>query len=204
MIGCPDSDSQAKRVRDVVSMMGDPKKTFLCGQLGTGNAVKISNNYLSGTFLLAIAESMAIGIRSGVDKNVLAEVIRNSSGNSWMGEHMQPVPGILPTAPSSNHYKPGFRHALMVKDLTLGIEAGRKHGIAPTMAETAVEVSKKAAKDPRTEVSGRPDCTAPNLTESRHVTLHPCISLLPMVNKGLLKDLIAWIALTAHGRSNGA
>jgi 3-hydroxyisobutyrate dehydrogenase len=83
-------------------MMANPDKIFFCGELGNGLAAKISNNYLSGTFLVAIAEAMAIGIRSGVDKNVLAEVIRNSSGNSWMGEHLMPVPGILPDAPSSN------------------------------------------------------------------------------------------------------
>ena len=133
--------------------MGNPDKIFLCGQLGTGLAAKISNNYLSGTFLVAIAEAMAIGIRSGVDKNKLARVISNSSGMSWMGEHMMPVPDILPDAPSSNGYKPGFRHELMVKDMTLGIEAGKKHGIEPTMASTAVAACKKASEDPRCEVS---------------------------------------------------
>lgn len=153
MIGCPDSDPHASRARQVVSMMANPDKIFFCGELGNGLAAKISNNYLSGTFLVAIAEAMAIGIRSGVDKNVLAEVIRNSSGNSWMGEHLMPVPGILPDAPSSNGYKPGFRHELMVKDMTLGIEAAKKHGIKPTMASTAVEHCKNAAKDPRCAVS---------------------------------------------------
>ena len=152
MIGCPDSDPKAKQIRDITSMMGNPNKIFLCGQLGNGLAAKISNNYLSGTFLVAISEAMAIGIRSGVDKNVLATVISNSSGMSWMGEHMNPVPGIIPEAPSSNDYKPGFRHELMVKDMTLGIEAGKKHGIEPTMANTAVKACKTASKDPRCEV----------------------------------------------------
>ena len=155
MIGCPTSDSEGSRVRDVTSMMGNPQKIFLCGKLGTGLAAKISNNYLSGTFMVAIAEAMAIGIRAGVDKNALAEVIKNSSGMSWMGDHMQPVPGIIPEAPSSNDYKPGFRHELMIKDMSLGTEAGKLHGIDPTMANTALEAVKKAAKDPRCEVSSK-------------------------------------------------
>lgn len=153
MLGCPDSDSDASRAREAVSMMAHPDKIFLCGQLGNGLAAKISNNYLSGTFLVAIAEAMAIGIRSGVDKKVLAEVIRNSSGNSWMGENLMPVPGIVPTAPSSNGYKPGFRQELMVKDLTLGIDAAKKNGIESTMANAAVEHCKKATKDPRIKVN---------------------------------------------------
>lgn len=152
MLGCPDSDPQASLAREVVSMMAHPDKIFLCGQLGNGLAAKISNNYLSGTFLVAIAEAMAIGIRSGVDKKVLAEVIRNSSGDSWMGRNLMPVPGVVPDAPSSNGYKPGFRQELMIKDLSLGIDAAKKNGIEPTMANTAVEHSKKAAKDPRIKV----------------------------------------------------
>lgn len=161
MIGCTDSDPQASKMKDIVSMMGLPNKVFFCGQLGTGLACKISNNYLSGTFLMAISEAMATGIRSGVDAKVLAEVIRNSSGNSWMGEHMMPVPGVVPEAPSSNDYRPGFRHELMVKDMTLGIEAAKKHGITPTMANTAVEASKKAAQDPRTKVCLRAQAKIP-------------------------------------------
>lgn len=153
MMGCPDSDSQAGRAKEVVSMMAHREKIFLCGQLGNGTASKISNNYLSGTFLVAIAEAMAIGIRSGVDKNVLAKVIENSSGNSWMGQHLMPVPGILPDAPSSNNYKPGFRHELMVKDLSLGKNAAEKNGIEPTMANTALEHVKNALKDERIKVS---------------------------------------------------
>lgn len=153
MIGCQDSDPQVDRVKEVVSMMADPKKIFLTGQLGNGLAAKISNNYLSGTFLVAIAESMAIGMRSGLDKNVLAEIIRNSSGDSWMGRHLMPVPDVIADAPSSNGFKPSFRHEQMIKDIELGIAAGRKHGIEPTMASTAVETCKKAQKDPRSAVS---------------------------------------------------
>ena len=155
MMGCPESDSHASRAKEAVSMMAHPDKIFLCGQLGNGLASKISNNYLSGTFLVAIAEAMAIGVRSGVDKKVLSEVIRNSSGNSWMGEHLMPVPGILPDAPSSNGYKPGFRHELMVKDLSLGRDAAVKNGIEPTMANTALEHVKNALKDERIKVSNR-------------------------------------------------
>lgn len=134
-------------------MMGHPDKIFLCGQLGNGAAAKISNNYLSGPFLLAIAESFAIGIRNGLDKDVLANVIRNSSGMSWMGEHMHPVPGVIAGAPSSNGYKVGFRHELMIKDTTLGIQAAEKNGVEPSMARTAVQAYQRASKDPRTEVS---------------------------------------------------
>lgn len=133
-------------------MMAHPDKVFFCGQLGNGAAAKISNNYLSSTFLLSIAEAFAIGIKNGLDKHVLANVIRASSGYSWMGENMHPVPDVIPKAPSSHGYKVGFRHELMVKDTTLGIEAAKKHGIEPRMANTAVRAYQKASTDARTKV----------------------------------------------------
>jgi len=155
MIGCADDDRDANRIKQVISMMGAQEKIFCCGALGNGLAGKISNNYLSGTFLVALSEAMAFGIRSGLDKNVLANIIANSSGDSWMARNLNPVPGIVATAPSSNGYNRLFGHQMIMKDLDLGIEAAQKQGIAPTMAHTAIEHFKKAAQNPNCEVSLR-------------------------------------------------
>ncbi len=153
MIGSPEKDPLGEQIRQIVLMMGSPEKFFLCGQLGNGLAAKISNNYLSGTYLMALSESMAMGVRAGVDKSVLAKVIHSSSGQSWMADNLNPVPGVLLNAPSSNDYKATFRHEMIVKDLGLGVDAAKKHGIEPRMANTAIEQYKKAAKDPKCEVS---------------------------------------------------
>jgi len=134
-------------------MMGDPKKFFYCGRLGAGLAAKISNNYLSCSILLAVAEAMAIGIRSGVDEKLLHEVIHNSTGQNFMADMVQPVPGIVSSAPSSNGYKLGFKTQMMIKDLGLGVNAGYATGIKPTIAEAAYRVYEKAAIDPKCIVS---------------------------------------------------
>ena len=152
MIGCPDEDPVAGRVNEIVSLMGAPNKLFFCGQLGNGLAAKISNNYLSGTFLLAISEAMAIGERSGVDKKVLFDVIQNSSGQSWMMDKMCPVPGVVEGAPSSNDYKSNFPYHLILKDIGLGIDLAGKHGIEPSMAILARDTFEKAGKNPKCEV----------------------------------------------------
>ena len=152
MMGCPEEDPMGNQLKEIVGMMGAPEKLFLCGQLGNGLAAKISNNYLSGTILIALSEAMAFGIRSGLDKNVLADVIASSSGGSWMAQNLNPVPGIVDSAPSSNGYEAGFGHDMILKDLGLGIDAAEKHDIAPTMANTAVQHYKKAAQNPNCEV----------------------------------------------------
>ncbi|KAK6376231.1 hypothetical protein LTS17_007482 [Exophiala oligosperma] len=141
--------SVAARINHVLTMLGKPEKLFWCGKLGAGLAAKISNNYISCTFLLVIAEAMAMGIRNGIDPKLLQEVIHNSSGQSFMGDHVNPVPGVVAHAPSSNNWKLGFKTQMMIKDIGLGIDAAKQVGITPTMAEAAIEVWKKAAKDPR-------------------------------------------------------
>lgn len=134
-------------------MMGDPKKFFYCGRLGAGLAAKISNNYLSCSILLAVAEAMAIGTRSGVDEKLLHEVIHHSTGQNFMADNVQPVPGVVPHAPSSNGYRLGFKTQMMIKDLGLGVQAGYATGIKPTIAEAALNVYEKAAVDPQCIVS---------------------------------------------------
>lgn len=140
---------QASRIGQVLTMLGRPEKFFWCGRLGAGLAAKISNNYISCTILLVIAEAMAIGVKHGIDPKLLQDIIHNSSGQSFMGDHVNPVPGVVPHAPSSNNWKLGFKTQMMVKDIGLGVEAAKKVGIKPTMAEAAVELWKQAAEDPR-------------------------------------------------------
>lgn len=143
------SENMASHINHVLTMLGKPEKFFWCGKLGAGLAAKISNNYISCTFLLVIAEAMAMGIRSGIDPKLLQDVIHNSSGQSFMGDHVNPVPGVVPHAPSSNNWKLGFKTQMMIKDIGLGIDAAKQVGITPTMAEAAIEVWKRAAEDPR-------------------------------------------------------
>ncbi|PYI26722.1 putative 3-hydroxyisobutyrate dehydrogenase [Aspergillus indologenus CBS 114.80] len=142
-------DPVVRRLERVCSWMGDPSRIFYCGRRGAGLAAKISNNYLSCSILVAVAEAMAIGVRSGVDAQLLHEVIHASTGQSFMADHVQPVPGVVSHAPSSNHYRLGFKTQMMTKDLGLGVQAGYATGIAPSMAEAALRVYEKAALDPQ-------------------------------------------------------
>jgi hypothetical protein len=84
----------------------------------------------------------------------LHEVIKNSSGMSWMGVNKAPVPNVVPEASSSDNYKPGFRVELMIKDLSLGVAAGEETGIEPTIARKALETYHKANEDERCKVGG--------------------------------------------------
>jgi len=134
------SDSTGLRLQHVLEMMGDPQKLFWCGKIGAGLAAKISNNYISCTVFLVVAEAMAIGVRSGIDRELLKDVIHNSSGQTFMGDIISKVP--------SSHLKGGFPVHLMVKDVGLGVDVGNETGIVPRMALAALDIWKKSSEDP--------------------------------------------------------
>lgn len=64
--------------------MGDREKLFWRGSVGSGLAGNISNNYISCSVLLLIAEAMAIGAKSGVDPKMLRKIIHNSTGGQCL------------------------------------------------------------------------------------------------------------------------
>lgn len=132
--------------------MGPVDRISFCGPLGSGLAAKIANNYIACTTILTIAEAFAIGMRYGVDKQVLHRCIRNSTGNSWVLEHVQPVPDVVAGAPSSHGYAPSFKPHMIVKDIQLAVDAGKQTGINATIGMTALETYKRAAADPRYQV----------------------------------------------------
>ncbi|KAH9632063.1 hypothetical protein HF086_015267 [Spodoptera exigua] len=94
-------------------------KQFHCGDVGSGQVAKLTNNMLMGITGMATAECMHMGIKMGLDPKVLLDVLNNSSARSWSTEVYCPVPGLVPTAPSSRNYDGGFKNELMVKDLEL-------------------------------------------------------------------------------------
>jgi 3-hydroxyisobutyrate dehydrogenase len=86
---------------------------------GMGSKVKMINQLLAGVHIAASAEAMALGIRAGVDPNVLYEVICNSAGASWMFQNR--VPHIL-----AGDYTPLSAVNIFVKDLGIVLDSAKK------------------------------------------------------------------------------
>lgn len=143
----------SNRLQEIISWMGDVSKVYHCGALGSGLAAKLANNYLSCTLLLANAEAMAMGIKLGLDRNLLFDVIRNSTGKNWMLENVCPAPGVVPHAPSSNNYKLGFKAQMLSKDVGLAVDAARSVGLEPVVGDAALDVFNLLGKEERFRVS---------------------------------------------------
>ena len=60
-----------------------------------------------------------------------------SSGRCWSSDTYNPCPGVMPTAPASNGYRPGFTVNLMAKDLGLAMEIAAATGANTPLGELA-------------------------------------------------------------------
>jgi 3-hydroxyisobutyrate dehydrogenase len=124
--GAREAFSTAQPVLDAISA-----KVYRLGDApGMGSKVKMINQLLAGVHIAASAEAMALGIRAGVDPNVLYEVISNSAGASWMFQNR--VPHIL-----AGDYTPLSAVNIFVKDLGIVLDAARQATFPLPLTATA-------------------------------------------------------------------
>jgi 3-hydroxyisobutyrate dehydrogenase len=123
------SDAALALARPLLDVMGG--RTVHCGPAGNGQAAKICNNMILGATMVATCEAFALADRLGLDRQAMFDVVSTSSGQSWSMNTYCPAPGVGPTSPADNDYKPGFAAGLMLKDLRLSQQAAEAVG-APT------------------------------------------------------------------------
>src|ERR1051325_5316503 len=97
-----------KRVEHVLKPIGP--NIFHVGPAGAGNTVKAINNMMASVNSLAMMEGLAVGVKAGLDPMTIYEVVKASSGGSKALER-------IPKALIPRDYNPGFKVALMNKDL---------------------------------------------------------------------------------------
>jgi 3-hydroxyisobutyrate dehydrogenase len=115
-----DADSFAT-VQPLFDVMG--QKAVHCGDAGAGQAAKICNNMILGVTMAVTCEAFALADKLGLDRQRLFDVVSTSSGYSWSMNAYCPAPGIGPSSPADNDYRPGFAAELMLKDLRLSQQA---------------------------------------------------------------------------------
>jgi len=124
-----------QRARPVLEQMG--KNVFHAGPAGAGQVAKICNNMLLGILMAGTSEALALGAASGLDPQVLSDIIAKSSGRNWATELYNPWPGVMAHAPASKGYAGGFGVDLMLKDLGLAAEAALSARSAVPLGELA-------------------------------------------------------------------
>jgi 3-hydroxyisobutyrate dehydrogenase len=129
--------------RPVLAAMG--ANIIHVGPVGSGEVAKLCNNLIAGVAAVAVSEAFRIAEGFGVDLKVLTDVISKSSGNTFVMEHMHPVPGLVAEAPANRDYAPGFTTDLMAKDLGLAVNAARELRVPVVVAPAAQQVLRLAS-----------------------------------------------------------
>ncbi|MCR9151038.1 MAG: 3-hydroxyisobutyrate dehydrogenase [Rhodobacteraceae bacterium] len=143
MVGGP--DAAFATVKPLFDIMG--QKAVHCGGAGAGQSAKICNNMILGVTMIATCEAFALADKLGLDRARMFDVVSTSSGQSWSMTTYCPAPGVGPTSPADNGYKPGFAAELMLKDLRLSQQAADSADADTPMGQLATELYRSFVED---------------------------------------------------------
>jgi len=125
MVSGPRAEFEA--IKGALEVIG---KIFFIGEKpGAGQTMKLANNFLSATAMVATSEAVVLGVKSGLDPKVMIEVINAGSGMSTASRDKFPR-AVLPRS-----FDYGFATGLMVKDVRLAVDEMRSLGLNMEVAE---------------------------------------------------------------------
>lgn len=99
---------------------------------GMGQSLKLINNVLSATHMAIVSEAMVLGVKAGLDPDVMLTVLNKGSGRNTSTEERFPK-YVLPRT-----FDNGFSNALMRKDLKLCMDMAESLQV-PMWVATAVD-----------------------------------------------------------------
>jgi 3-hydroxyisobutyrate dehydrogenase-like beta-hydroxyacid dehydrogenase len=125
MVSGPTADFEA--IKPALEVIG---KVFFIGERpGSGQTMKLANNFLSATAMVATSEAVVMGVKSGLDPSVMIEVINAGSGLNTASRDKFPR-AVLPRS-----FDFGFTTGLMVKDVRLCLDEMKSLGLSMEVAE---------------------------------------------------------------------
>src|ERR1700757_2134030 len=125
MVSGPNADFEA--VKPALGVIG---KVFFIGEKpGSAQTMKLANNFLSATAMVATSEAVVMGVKAGLVPAVMIDVINAGSGMNTASRDKFPR-SILPRT-----FDFGFATGLMVKDVRLAIEEMKALGLSMEVAE---------------------------------------------------------------------
>jgi 3-hydroxyisobutyrate dehydrogenase-like beta-hydroxyacid dehydrogenase len=128
------SDEAVGRARPLLEILGDPERTWHVGPVGAGQAAKLMVNLVLGGVTAAVAEGFTLGRLLGLSPDVALDVLEGASVAT------QTVRSKRDKLLSGDYGDPGFRLALMHKDLRLALEAARSARASLPATERVAEL----------------------------------------------------------------
>ncbi|MFD4489374.1 NAD(P)-dependent oxidoreductase [Lysinibacillus fusiformis] len=105
-----------------------------------GTRLKLLNNLMIGFYTEAVAETIVLGEKMGIDADTLYEVLSNSYGQSRIYERN------YEEYIKNNNYTPGFSTNLLLKDLKLAKGMADEAGVSLRIGEKLVDLYSEIAQ----------------------------------------------------------
>ena len=99
---------------------------------GQGQAMKLLNNFLSATAMLATSEAVTFGLAHGLELATILDVVNVSTGRNTA------TADKFPKRIATGTYDAGFTTALLAKDLSLYLGAARQAAAPAALGEVVV------------------------------------------------------------------
>lgn len=119
MVSCPNATFET--VEPVIANFGTP--THVGEEAGLGQVVKLANNMLAAAAVFLTAEAMAMGVKAGVDANVMLDIINRSTGRNSASQDK------FPKAVLTGTFDFGFATGLSYKDVRLCVDESETLGV---------------------------------------------------------------------------
>lgn len=124
-----------ERVRPFFEAMG--KLLYYCGPSGMGLRAKLTQNLILGSLLQAFNEGLVLSTKSGVDPNLMLDILNNSAARSGL---------IAAKAPAvfKRDFTTHFSVKWLAKDIGLAIELGAEMGVPLPLTALAQQLYRAA------------------------------------------------------------
>jgi 3-hydroxyisobutyrate dehydrogenase len=124
MVGGDDA-AAIERAWPVLQTMG--AKLFRTGASGSGDVMKALNNFIAAANFRAVSEALAMGIKFGLDPNLIIDILNVSTGRSFTSE------GAYKTQVLTGKYAAGFAVGLLAKDVKIASDLAGELGVMAPM-----------------------------------------------------------------------
>lgn len=123
--------SAYEKVLPILQCLG--QEVFYVGPSGSGHTIKLINNMLTGINLAGLCEGMVLGVKAGIDPELLLKIINSSSGESYSSRVK--IPGFV----FKRDFSGGFKTKLQHKDMALAAGLAKELQVPTPMGNLAKE-----------------------------------------------------------------
>lgn len=151
-------DAELNDVLPILKCLSD--KIFRVDSVpGKGQAMKLVNNFLAAANMATSFEALALGVKFGLEPAMMANILRQSSGNNT-GLIERRINPIL-----ARRFDSGPKLALLQKDVALAVDCAREYGIAIDSLPALAGTAELWAQSGREDMAGEDVCTLIRLVE---------------------------------------